>query len=121
MERVEFNAVVTGAPSQTFNKSNGGSYVLQNCKITNAGPLKGTVVSGTRTTKNANGDEKEVVPVGTEVKLFLTRVPSDTHAGGYMNFFEISTGLSASQDELNALLNAHVGSQVEGQLASQQL
>ena len=120
MERLEFSAIVTGGASQTFEKSNGGAYVLQNCKIT-SGPLSGKIVSGTRTTKNANGDEKEVVPEGTEVKLYLTRIASTEQAGGFMNFFEISTGLSASQDELNALLNAHVGAGVESQLESQQL
>lgn len=120
MERVEFKAVITGGPSQEFAKSNGGKYVLQNCTITE-GPLAGKVVSGTRTILNKEGDTKEVVPTGTEVKLYLTRVASDTQAGGFMNFFEISTGLSASQDELNALLNAHVGANVEAGLASQQV
>lgn len=116
--RIEFKAIVKGTPSQTFEKENGGQYVLQNCEITE-GPLKGKIVSGTRTIKNAKGDEKEVVEVNTEVKLYLTRVESTTQQGGFMNFFEISTGLSASQDELNDLLNASQGVNTANVIASQ--
>lgn len=120
----EFKAIVTGNASQELEKTfaNGakGISVLQNCKITE-GPLKGTIVSGTRTLLNKEGKTKEAVPVGTEVKLYLTRVASTTQPGGYMNFFEISTGLSASQDEINRLLNATVGEAVENQLQSQQV
>ena len=101
--RQTFKAKVTGVGSETRQKSNGGEYVLQNCIITE-GPLAGKTVLGTRTTKNADGKTKEQVPVNTEVQLFLTRVES-TNGEGMFNFFEISAGLTASQDELNALLD----------------
>lgn len=115
-----FKAKTVGTVSQEFSKSNGGAYVLQNCEITE-GPLKGTIVSGTRTVKNADGKTKELVPINTEVILHLTRVPSTTDPTKMQNFFEISTGLSASQDEINAKLEAMLASQVANALESQNI
>ena len=99
----QFKAKTQGVSSKEFSKTNGGAYVLQNCVITE-GPLKGLVVSGTRTIKNADGKAKELVPTDTEVILHLTRVPSTQDPSKMQNFFDISTGLSASQDDINAKL-----------------
>lgn len=113
-----FKAKTIATASKEFDKTNGGAYVLQNCEITE-GPLKGTIVSGTRTIRNATGKAKELVPVNTEVILHLTRVPSTQDPSKMQNFFEISTGLSASQDEINAklalVLAGTVASALEGQ------
>ncbi len=119
MERLVFTAVVTGVPSQAFEKSNGGKYVLQNCKITQAGPLKGLVVGGTRTILNAEGKSKEPVAVGDEVQLYLTRVPSNEDPSKMVNFFEISTGSSASQDEINQALARVFAGNAQEALAEQ--
>lgn len=102
--RQSFKARVSGPASEVMNKSNGGAYVLHNCVITEEGPLKGLVVTGTRTIKNAEGVEKEGVNTNDEVQLFLTQVPSTQDPSKMQNFFEISTGLTASQDEINAKL-----------------
>lgn len=117
--RIEFKAIVTSAGSTEMNKSNGGKYILQNCKIV-GGPLNGQIVSGTRTILNKDGVAKEPIPVGTEVRLYLTRVPSATQAGGFMNFFDISTGAGASQADINALLGATLGATTEQVLAEQE-
>lgn len=115
-----FKAKTIAVPSKEFSKSNGGAYVLQNCEITE-GPLKGTIVSGTRTIRNADGKAKELVGVNTEVVLHLTRVPSTTDASKMQNFFEISTGLSASQDEINAKLDAMLALNTANALESQNI
>ncbi len=101
--RTKFTAVVTGKASQEFSKSNGGAYVLQNCEIKD-GPLAGLVVSGTRTIKNADGATKEPIEVGSEVVLYLSQIPSTQDPTKMKNFFEISTGASASDEEINARL-----------------
>lgn len=103
METIKIKAVVTGKPSQAFNKSNGGQYVLQNCEV-KEGALAGLVVSGTRTTKNADGGTKDPIEVGQEVVLYLTQQPSLDDPSKMKNFFEISTGATASDDEINAKL-----------------
>lgn len=113
--RVEFDAVVTGEPSEVMSKSNGGEYVLQNCKVTK-GPLKGKIVAGTRTIKNKDGKAKSAVEVGTEIKLFLTRVQA-REGNGMMNFFEISTGTTESQESLNSLLDSMFEGVAEEQTA----
>ena len=100
-----FKAQIKGnASEQVFTKSNEGEYVLIQCLITE-GPLKGQVVSGTRTIKNAEGAVKTVPAIGDSVTLYHRAMPSTT-GSGYKHFFEISTGvLSASDDALTALLN----------------
>lgn len=118
MERTKFVAVVTGKPSQTFNKSNGGAYVLQNCEIKD-GPLAGLVVSGTRTIKNADGATKEPIEVGTEIVLYLSQQPSLQDPTKMKNFFEISTGASASDDEINARLAGALAGANSNALAEQ--
>lgn len=114
--RTAFKAKVVGTPSQEFSKENGGKYVLQNCEILE-GPLKGLIVGGTRTLVNASGDTKEPVELNTEVQLYLTRVPSKTDPSKMQNFFEISTGLTASQDDINALLEQAMSSATAGAVA----
>jgi hypothetical protein len=112
-----FKAIVKSGASAIQPKNNGGQYVLHNCEITE-GPLKGLVVTGTRTVKNAQGKTKEPVALNTEVMLHLTRVPSTQDPSKMVNFFEISTGMSASQDEINAklaLMLADTVSQAVGQ------
>ena len=117
-DRTKFKAVVTGTPSATFNKQNGGAYVLQNCEI-KEGPLVGLVVSGTRTTKNADGATKEPIEVGTEVVVYLTQQPSLQDPTKMKNFFEISTGASASDDEINARLAGMLAGANSNALAEQ--
>ena len=102
--RQSFKARVSGVASEVMSKSTGATYVLHNCEITEAGPLKGLVVTGTRTLKNAEGKEKEGVNINDEVQLFLTQVPSTQDPSKMQNFFEISTGSTASQDDINARL-----------------
>lgn len=114
----QFKAITKSVASKETVKSNGGAYVLQNCEITE-GPLKGLVVTGTRTTKNAGGKAKELVPINTEVILHLTRVPSTQDPSKMVNFFEISTGMSASQDEINAKLALMLAGTVSDALAGQ--
>lgn len=113
-----FKAIVESGASKEVVKKNGGSYVLHNCKITE-GPLAGLVVTGTRTVKNAQGKAKEAVSVGTAVQLYLTRVPSTQDPSKMVNFFEISTGMSASQDEINAKLALILADNVANATATQ--
>lgn len=91
-----YKATILTNASKTMSKSNGGSYVLHNAKITSEGPLKGFVVAGTRTMKNASGDVKKGVSVGDEITLHLTVV---TNAEGSKKpFFEIATGTMSTAD-----------------------
>jgi|GEM_PF-5186695 len=91
-----FKATIKGDASPTFSKSNGGSYVLHNAEVTSEGPLKGMIVAGTRTLKNASGDAKKPVSVGDEVTLHLQIV---TNAEGSKKpFFEIATGAMSTAD-----------------------
>lgn len=113
-----FKAIVKSGASAVQSKTNGGQYVLHNCEITE-GPLKGLVVTGTRTVKNAQGKAKEPVALNTEVMLHLTRVPSTQDPSKMVNFFEISTGMSASQDEINAKLALVLAGNVSEALAGQ--
>lgn len=98
----EFKAVIVGdSYSPVFTKKNDGQYRLVDCEITEEGPLKGIVVSGTLTIKNAKGEEKELREKGEEVTLYHTQLPSEKQKGGFMHFFEIGTGNStASMEEL---------------------
>lgn len=101
--RLAFKGEVIGNPSEIFTKSNGGEYVLQNVKI-NDGALTGITVGATRTIKNKDGKVKEAIAVGTEVTVYLTQVPSTTEPGKMKNFFDISMNNTASDDDINALL-----------------
>ena len=103
METIKIKAVVTGKASQEFSKTNGGAYVLQKCEI-KEGFLAGLIVSGTRTVKNADGNTKEAIEIGQEVVLYMTQQPSLQDPTKMKNFFEISTGTTASDDEINARL-----------------
>lgn len=91
-----YDAIILSPASKTMPKSNGGSYVLHNAQITSEGPLKGMIVTSTRTMKNASGDTKKGVEVDQEVTLHLTVL---TNAEGKVKpFFEIATGSTATAD-----------------------
>lgn len=109
-----FKAKIIGTPSKVMTKSNGAEYVLINAEILE-GPAKGKVVASTRTIKNAEGLEKSIPEVNTEVSLWHTALESSSNPGKFVHFFEIQTGATqATNDELSALLGVP-------QLASQKL
>ena len=104
-----FKATIKGnASEQVWTKSNGAEYVLIQCLITD-GPLKGQLVSGTRTIKSKDGKTKSIPSIDDNITLYHRALPSTT-GSGYKHFFEISTGvMSASDDTLTALLNGVSG------------
>jgi len=102
MENQSFKATVTGDASKTFDKANGGEYVLHACLVTE-GPLNGKTVTGTRTIANAEGEQKDPVAKGDQVVVY----PRKSERGKW--FFEISTAIpSISDDEINALMGTSV-------------
>ena len=107
----KFRAVVKSAAtftgSKTFDNGNVGKYNLHNVEILD-GPLKGIQVPGTQTVVNKMGKTKEPVGVGQEVIVFHRAEPK-TDGKGVKHFFEISTGeMSASDEEITALLAGSV-------------
>jgi hypothetical protein len=103
-----YKAQIKSNPSKVMTKSNGSEYVLVNAEILD-GPAKGAIVAATRTTKNADGQEKEIPAIGTEVTVYHTALESSAEPGKYVHFFEVSTGtVQTSNDELTALLGANV-------------
>ena len=72
-----------------------------------------------RTIKNAGGVEKAPVTVNQEVKVYHSQLESTTNPGTMQNFFEVSTGLGASQDEINARLANAVSAEVANALTEQ--
>lgn len=78
-----------------FTKSNGASYNLVNCVITD-GPLKGQRVLAQRTTINADGIVKDEVVIGQEVVLY----PSKSDTGTI--FLEVSTATPTVSNEMLA-------------------
>ena len=107
----KFRAVVKSAAtftgSKTFDNGNVGKYNLHNVEILD-GPLKGIQVPGTQTVVNKMGKTKEPVDVGQEVIVFHRAEPK-TDGKGVKHFFEISTGeMSASDEEITALLAGSV-------------
>lgn len=103
-----YKAQIKSNPSKVMTKSNGSEYVLVNAEILE-GPAKGKIVASTRTIKNAEGQEKDVPAIGTEVTLYHQALESSNEPGKFVHFFEVSTGtVQASNDELTALLGAEV-------------
>lgn len=96
MENISYKAVVSGTASKLLTKKTGATYVLHPCTITEAGPLKGFVVTGSRTLLNANQDEKEHVLQEQEVTLHLSMVINPD--GTKKPFFEIGTGIATADD-----------------------
>lgn len=100
----QFKGIVRSEASKVMAKSNGSSYVLINVEIIE-GPAKGKIVASTRTTTNANGDEKAIPALGQEVTLWHQCLENNSVPGKFVHFFEIQTGIVAtSNDELSALL-----------------
>lgn len=97
MENQSFSAVITREASKLMTKSNGGEYVLHNAEITEDGPLKGTIVTCSRTLKNEKGDIKKGVKTDQEVTLWLQVVTDE--AGKKKPFFEVQAGDTADTDE----------------------
>jgi len=111
----KFRAVVKSAATftgnKTFDNGNIGKYNLHNVQILD-GPLKGITVPGTQTIVNKMGKTKEPVGVGQEVIVFHRAEPK-ADGKGVKHFFEISTGeMSASDDEITALLAGSVAQTV---------
>ena len=98
-----YNAQIKSVTAQLKEKSNGGKTQLVQAFIVD-GPLKGLTVLAQRTVLNAQGVEKPAVAVGDEVTLHHTQQPSAVKAGTMQNFFEVSTGMGATQDDINALM-----------------
>lgn len=99
-----FKARIVSAPSAPRAKSNGGESVGIQAEILE-GPAKGHIVWGTRTTKNAEGKEKDIPKIGDEVILHYSTMPSTKEPGKFQAFFEIATGANVTDnDALVALL-----------------
>ena len=113
-----YKAIIKSVSAEIRTKSNGGETQLCQAEIME-GPLKGLTVLSQRTIKNAKGEVKPIVNVGDAVQLFHTQQESTTEPGTMQNFFEVSTGVVATQDEINArLLQIMIGANV-GALAEQ--
>ncbi len=67
-----FKAVLLTAPSSVQYKNNEArsEYVIFNAEITEEGPMKGAVITGAFTIKNAQGKTKEVPNKGDEVAVY---------------------------------------------------
>jgi len=98
-----FKATIVSTIEELKNKSNGGQTQLCQALITD-GPLKGLTVLAQRTVKNAAGAAKPLVKANDDVTLHHSQLPSTTKPGTMTNFFEVSLGMGASQDDINALL-----------------
>lgn len=97
MENQSFSAVITREASKEMTKSNGANYVLHNAEITEEGPLKGKIVTCSRSLTNKDGDIKKGVEVDQEVTLWLQVVTGPD--GNKKPFFEVQAGDSANSDE----------------------
>lgn len=113
-----YKAKIVSVSAEIKTKSNGGQTQLCQALITE-GPLKGLTVLSSRTIRNAEGVDKPAVTPGQEVQLYHTQLESTTNPGTMQNFFEVSTGLGASQDDINARLAAAMGVNNVNALAEQ--
>ena len=113
-----YKAKIVSVSKETLTKSNGGKTQLCQALITE-GPLTGMTVLASRTLRNASGAEKSPVSAGQEVEVYHSQLPSTSNPGTMQNFFEVSTGLGASQDDINAKLNAAVSREVANALTAQ--
>ena len=113
-----YKAKVVSIVEGTKTKSNGGEVQLCQTLITE-GPLKGLTVLAQRTIKNAEGVSKPSVSVNQEVTLYHSQLESTTNPGTMQNFFEVSTGLGATQDDINARLALAVSAATANTLAEQ--
>lgn len=113
-----YSAKIVSISNEIKTKSNGGQVQLCQALITE-GTLKGLTVLAQRTIKNAEGVEKALVTVNQEVKVYHSQLESTTNPGTMQNFFEVSTGLGASQDEINARLANAVSAEVANALTEQ--
>lgn len=113
-----YKATVISVFAEIKEKSNGGQVQLAQCKVLD-GPLAGLTVLSQRTILNAEGVAKSPVNVNDEVTLYHTQLESTSKPGTMQNFFEISTGLGASQDDINARLAAAMGVNTANALAEQ--
>lgn len=97
--------IMSDKPSQTMNKSNGGTYVLVNADVfTGKKDENGNDIfipmAATFTTKNREGKTKAYDLVkGQEVTVYIQRLPSTTEPGKFAYFAEISTGIEAASAE----------------------
>lgn len=104
VQAVTYQATVVGLPKAGSEKTKiNGAVSVQMQVMFLDGPAKGKVVFATRTTKNAEGEEKSIPPVGAEVTIYHTQVPSNRPEdnGKLVNFFDIGTGAITDQDTLN--------------------
>lgn len=83
------------------NKVTGKNYSMVTVELLDE-DLKGMLVSAKRTLTNAEGVEKEPLQEGQSVILYTSTVKDDTAPGGFVAYFEISTG--TNQADLNAAL-----------------
>lgn len=67
-----FTAILLTAPSKVMYKNNEGKseYVIYNAEITQDGPMKGAVITGAFTLKNAKGETKVAPNKGEEVSVY---------------------------------------------------
>ena len=113
-----YKAIIKSVSAEIKTKSNGGEIQLCNAEITE-GPLKGLTVLAQRTIKNAKGEAKEPVKVGAEIQLYHTQLESTTNPGTMQNFFEVSMGTGATQDDINARLALALGTATTNAIAEQ--
>lgn len=113
-----YSAKIVSVTSEIKAKANDGQVQLCQALITE-GPFKDLTVLSQRTLKNAKGVEKTPVTVGQEVRVYHSQIESTTNPGTMQNFFEVSTGLGASQDEINARLAMALSANVEKAMVEQ--
>lgn len=105
-----FSGIVLTPPSKVLYKNNEGKseYVIYNVEITQEGPMKGKVITGAFTIKNATGETKQAPNKGDEVSVYADVVQGKP-------LFEIGGArVETSSDEeiLQALAMASAGQTV---------
>jgi hypothetical protein len=97
-------AVVVGTASSVRERVTGSEYVYIKVQLTE-GKASGCIVLGTRTTKNAKGETKDIPAIGDEVVAYHTKLPSREVQGDFVHFFEISTSIALTDNStLSSLL-----------------
>lgn len=100
-QAVVYSAKVISKASAPREKANGAISVGLKVLLLD-GPGKGLAVFANRTIKNRDGVEKSIPQMDEIVSVYHTQVPSTT-GEGMMNFFDIGTGSTASNEMLNSV------------------
>jgi len=97
----QYKATVISEASEKLAPTEKGSIRVLHLVRLEDGPGKGLEVTATRTILNSYGKTKAGVKPGDKITVFHEQVESTSNPGTMMNFFQISTGQGASQDEIN--------------------